>query len=77
MGKRENTTSAGWLVTMCDPTRHVSSHGGEANFSILLYCSRPDAGSLSVFLLRLVEEDEVKKETDELQLMSKIDAEAD
>jgi len=27
-GKSGNVTSAGWQVTLCDPIRHVSSHGG-------------------------------------------------
>jgi len=29
-GKGGNVTSAGWQVTLCDPTRHVSSRSGEA-----------------------------------------------
>ena len=29
-GKGGNVTSAGWQVTLCDPTWNVSSHSGEA-----------------------------------------------
>ena len=29
-GKGGNVTSAGWQVTLCDPTWHVSSHIGES-----------------------------------------------
>ena len=29
-GKGGNVTSAGWQVTLCDPTRHLSSRSGEA-----------------------------------------------
>ena len=33
-GKGGNVTSAGWQVTLCDPTWHVSSHSGVA----MLHC---------------------------------------
>jgi len=39
--------------------------------------SRPDAGGLALFLLRLVEEHQMQKQVDELQLASEINAEMD
>ena len=29
-GKGRKVTAAGWQVTLCDPTSHVTSHSGEA-----------------------------------------------
>jgi len=34
-GKGENVTSAGWQVTLRDPTWHVNSRSGEASFELL------------------------------------------
>jgi len=36
-GKGRNVTSAGWLVTPCDPIRHTSFGSGEACLVTLLY----------------------------------------